>query len=55
MVSNYYLNILAKKAKTDLNARWRLGELLHEATKEGFEVVQDKNSGLIELKKKDVF
>ena len=54
MVSNYYINILAKKAKNDMNARWRLGELLHEAVTNGHEVIQDKETGLIEIKSKDV-
>ena len=55
MVSNYYINLLASKSKKDMSARWRLGELLHEAVKNGYEVVQDKETGLIEVKaKKDV-
>ena len=52
MVSNYYINILVKKAKTDMNARWRLGELLHQATQEGCEVIQDKTTGIIQIKEK---
>lgn len=54
MISNYYLNKLAEKAKTNNYARWRLGELLHEATEKGYTVIQDKNTGVIELKKKEV-
>lgn len=55
MVSNYYINLLAGKAKKDMSARWRLGELLHDAVKNGHEVIQDKETGLIEIKmKKDV-
>ena len=54
MISNYYINILAKKAKTDMYSRWYLGELLHEAVMSGYEVFQDKESGLIEIKKKEV-
>ena len=55
MVSNYYINLLASKAKKDMNARWRLGELLHEAIKNGHEVIQDRETGIIEIKtKKDV-
>ena len=54
MISNYYINILAKKAKDDMYARWRLGELLHEAVMSGYEVFQDKEIGLIEIRKKDI-
>lgn len=54
MVSNYYINFLAKKAKKDMTARWRLGELLHEAVTNGCEVIQDKETGVIEIKKKEV-
>ena len=54
MVSNYYINILAQRAKKDMRARWRLGELLHEAVTNGHEVIQDKETGVIEIKYKDV-
>ena len=54
MVSNYYINILVQRAKHDMCARWRLGELLHEAVMTGCEVIQDKETGVIEIKNKDV-
>ena len=37
-----------------MRARWRLGELLHEAVMNGHEVIQDKKTGVIEIKYKDV-
>ena len=55
LVSNYYINLLANKAKKDLNARWKLGELLHQAAMEGCEIIQDKKTGNIEIRKKEVF
>lgn len=52
MVSNIYLNDLSRRAKKDDFARWRLGELLHEAQMEGYDVVIDKKNRLIEVKEK---
>lgn len=50
MVSNIYLNDLSRRAKKDDFARWRLGELLHEAEMEGMQVIIDKKNKLIEVK-----
>lgn len=52
MVSNLYLNDLSRRAKKDDFARWRLGELLHEAEMEGMIVITDKKNKLIEVKEK---
>ncbi len=52
----YYLNknvnSLRQYAKTDMYARWRLGELLHEADMAGLIVRQDKETGNITISKK---
>lgn len=52
MVSNIYINQLVKRAHTDEYARWRLGEILHEAEMEGYEVRVDKVNKLISVKEK---
>lgn len=54
MFSNLYINELAKKAKDDMYSRWRLGEILHELTMKGYDISQNVDSGLIEVKKKEL-
>lgn len=54
MYNNYYINELAKKAKNDMCSRWRLGEILHDLSMRGYEIIQDVNTGLIEIKTKEV-
>ena len=51
-MNNLDLNKLAEKARTDDNARWRLGELLHRAELEGKQVVTDKKNRLILIKER---
>ena len=50
----YYINELAKKSKNDKYSCWRLGEILHELTMRGYDIIQNVDTGLIEIKKKDV-
>lgn len=46
-MNNMDLNKLSEKAKTDDNARFRLGEILHQAELDGKRVVWDRKNKLI--------
>lgn len=49
---NKQVNTLRLNAKKSSYCRWRLGELLYEAEKEGYVIEQDKESGEITIMNK---
>lgn len=53
MVSVIYLNELSKRSrKGDMNARWKLGELLFEIQQEGHKIVNNKELEVIQVIKR---
>ncbi len=48
-MNNYYLDKLVKRAKHDMSARWRLGEILAEADAAGKKIVMDAKNKTINI------